>query len=115
MIQSHYDQHIIIRGIFNVILKLSKKSGGISPPLKTIQDFSKFLEDSNLMDIEPSSGSFSWTNKREIFSQIAVRFDQFLISQNLKLTNSTFLLDIMPKPGSNNFPISIQVSFNTRN
>jgi hypothetical protein len=38
-IQSKVNQHLIMGGDFNAILKASKKIGGISPPLKTIQDF----------------------------------------------------------------------------
>ena len=37
--------------------------GGICPPIRTIQDFSSFVEDNNLSDIFPNNGLYTSTNK----------------------------------------------------
>ena len=41
IIQIHSDQYIILGGDFNAILKMTKKNGGIYPPLKIIQDLER--------------------------------------------------------------------------
>ena len=80
-IQSLLSSNIILGDDFNVILDHSKNFGGIYPPIKTIQDFSYFVDNNNRMDVIPSQGYFTWTNKRAGFAQIVVHFDRFLITQ----------------------------------
>lgn len=80
LIQSQNSHQVILGGDFNAILNQNEKIGGIFPPIKTIQDFAKFVENNDLMDNRPSNGKFKWKNGRSSFAQVAARLDKFFLS-----------------------------------
>jgi hypothetical protein len=110
LIQSQQSQLVIIGGDFNAVLSQSEKIGGISPPTKTIQDFSQFVDNNGLMDIPPIQGKFTWTNRRDGFAQIAVWLDHFLLSQEWKLQHVQLSSEILSFPESDHYPISLSIT-----
>ena len=108
-IQAQDSLQIIIGGDFNALLSQREKIGGIFPPPKTMQDFNYFVQNNNLMDVCPANGSFTWTNKRSGFAHIAARLDRFLLSQEWKLLNMVISSHILSVPGSDHFPISLNI------
>ena len=109
LIQSQDSHLVILGGDFNAILNQNEKIGGIFPPIKTIQDFAQFFENNDLMDIQPSNGNFTWTNRRSGFAKIAVRLDRFLLSHDWKLGNFYFHIEILSAPKFDHFPIFINI------
>ena len=69
LIQLQNSHQGILGGDFNAILNQNEKVGGIFPPIKTIQDFAQFVENNDLMDIQPSNGKFTLTNRRSVFAK----------------------------------------------
>ena len=63
------------------------------------------------MDVLLVNGSFTWTNKRSGFSNIAARLDRFLLSFDWKLSFLDISLDILTLLGSDHFPISLNLIF----
>ena len=92
-----------------MILNQNEKVGGIFSPIKTIQYFAQFVENNDLMDIRPSNGKFTLTNRRSSFAQIVVRLDRFLLSHDWKLGNFCFHSKILSTPEFDHFPISINI------
>lgn len=109
-IQSQQTQLIILGGDFNAVLNQNEKIGGISPPLRTIEDFTNFVDNNGLMDIPPSQGMYTWSNRRDGYAQIAVRLDRFLLSQEWKLQHFQITSDILPYPESDHYPITLSLT-----
>ena len=107
-------QQIVVGGDFNALLDQSEKSGGIIPPTKTLRDFNAFVDNNNLMDVFPFNGIYTWTNKRAGFANIAVRLDRFLISKDWQMSCSDISSDILAWPGSDHFPISLNLCCNRK-
>jgi len=107
---SFYPKDIIIAGDFNTTLHHKEKKGG-----SIAQDISReHLEDLiyayHLLDIKPSNGRFTWSNRRLGPGHITARLDHFLLS-------SSFLEDaflpysrILPWIGSDHRPITLTLS-----
>ena len=103
LIQQEREMNFILGGDFNALLSMSEKKGGICPPIRTIQDFSSFVEDNNLSDILPMNGLYTWTNRRIGFLEIVERLDRFLFSQSWKLLIFSFKSKILPFSISRSF------------
>ena len=69
------------------------------------------MENNNLMDICPSNGSYTWTNKRSRFAHIAARLDRFLLSLDWKISYLNISSEILSLLGSDHFPISLNIIF----
>ncbi|XP_057824459.2 uncharacterized protein LOC131036583 [Cryptomeria japonica] len=65
--------------------------------------FNNFVNASQLCDIKPNNGRFTWTNKRRAFTNIRERLDRFLISKGWMETDS-FVSTILPYSASHHFP-----------
>ena len=104
--------NFILGGDFNALLSMSEKKGGICLPIKTIQDFSSFVEDNNLSDIFLDNGLYTWTNRRIGFLEIAERLDRFLFSQSWKLLSFSFKSEILPFSIPDHFPVQLLISKN---
>ena len=75
-----------------------------------IQDFNAFVDNNNLMDVHPNNGSFTWTNKRSRFANIAAHLDRFLLSNDWKLSCLDICSEILTLPGSDHFPIYLSLN-----
>lgn len=100
---------VILGGDFNDILDVSKKSGGIIPNKKSIEDFNAFISDMSLFYCKPNNGLFKLTNMRKNFSQIAEHLDKFLLSSNWFDSDIESFSSILPLSGSNHFPVLLTV------
>lgn len=72
-------ENIIIAGDMNVTLAVNEKKGGSlvrDPAREWVEDLMLGWE---LEDIKPSSGKFTWSNKRVGPNHIAARLDRFLV------------------------------------
>jgi len=75
----HNPQNIIIAGDMNVTLAVNEKKGGSpvrDPAREWVEDLMLGWE---LEDIKPTSGKFTWSNKRVGPSHISARLERFLI------------------------------------
>eukprot|EP00253_Pinus_taeda_P027896 PITA_27896 len=102
---------IIIGGDFNMITSLLEKKGGLRKLNRDAGAFADFIELAKLMDVQPSSYSFTWNNRRGGEHLIASRLDRFLISESIVLEGITVSSDILPSGGSDHWPISLEAAF----
>jgi hypothetical protein len=99
--------HWLIGGDFNIILTLEEKMGGTK---RLDQDSGKFItliDQLNLIDIETRNGIFTWSNHRSGHQHVASRLDRFLISESLLLDDLVLEANILPKDGSDHWPVSL--------
>ena len=94
---------------FNVVTNLEEKRGGISQlgPSSMLRDNISSL---NLIDVKPSSGIFTWNNKRSGIKAISERLDRFLVSyfwMDIRWSTSSKILDWR---GSNHWPIRLSIT-----
>ena len=65
--------------------------------------------DWNLMDVKPSSGNYTWNNKRTGPEHIAARLDHFLIQNTFLLLGLKLSSKLLPFGGSNHKPIILEL------
>jgi exonuclease III len=97
----------LLGGDFNIILTLEEKTGGTK---RLDQDSGKFralIDQLNLVDIETRNGIFTWSNRRSGHQHVACRLDRFLISEALLLEDPAIEANILPKIGSDHWPVSL--------
>jgi len=92
---------MIYTGDFNMITSLTEKKGGIRMLNRDAKYFNKFIKTTNLVDVIPKSGTYTWNNKRGGERKIASRLDRFLVTENILPEEITVDLDILPSGGSN--------------
>jgi exonuclease III len=102
-------QRWIVGGDFNMILTLEEKRGGKKRLEHDSLKFQELLDQHKLVDIENGNGTFTWTNKRSGHQQIACRLDHFLISETLLLEGPLVESNILPKAGSDHWPVQLWV------
>eukprot|EP00253_Pinus_taeda_P011321 PITA_11321 len=111
-LQSRYQaSKIIMGGDFNMITSLLEKKGGLRKLNRDTGAFADFIETAKLVDVHPSSYSFTWNNRRGGENLIASCLDQFLISESIVLEGITVNSDILPSGGSDHWPISLEAAF----
>jgi exonuclease III len=103
------DKRWIIGGDFNMILTLEEKRGGKKCLEQDSAKFQELIENLRLVDIENGNGTYTWTNKRSGHQQIACRLDRFLISETLLLEGPLVDSNILPKAGSDHWPVQLWV------
>jgi len=62
-----------------------------------------------LVDVDTCNGLFAWNNKRGGESQVASRFDRFIIFGNLMLSNKEITASVLPVGDSNHWPIQMEI------
>jgi exonuclease III len=97
----------ILGGDFNMIHNLDEKRGGTRRLEPESGDFQNLIDNSNLIDLETSNGTFTWTNRRTRTHQIACRLDHFLLSDSLMLEGTTLETCILDIHGSDHWPIQL--------
>jgi exonuclease III len=107
----HYIQTLIqspnwiIGGDFNMILTLEEKAGGSKRLEQDSGMFITLIEQLNMVDIETRNGIFTWSNKRTGHHHVACRLDRFLTTEALLESEPAVEANIMPKTGSDHWPI----------
>eukprot|EP00253_Pinus_taeda_P022097 PITA_22097 len=102
---------IIMGGDFNMITSLLEKKGGLRRLNRDAGAFADFIETAKLVDVQPSSSSYTWNNRRGRENLIASGLDRFLISESIVLEGITVNSDILPSGGSDHWPISLVAAF----
>eukprot|EP00253_Pinus_taeda_P024446 PITA_24446 len=111
-LQSRYQaSKIIISRDFNMITSLLEKKGGLRKLNRDDGAFADFIESAKLVDVHPSSYSFTWNNRRGGENLIASHLDKFLISESIVLEGITVSFDILPSGGLDHWPISLEATF----
>ena len=106
----HRPENIIIAGDLNVTLAANEKKGG-----SIFRDPSQeWVEDTilgwDLVDIKPSNGNFTWTNKRLGPGHIAARLDRFLVHSSFLTLGLHASSKILPNCVSDHKPILLDLS-----
>ena len=91
----------ILGGDFNMIKSLTEKKEGTRTLGKDSIAFQNFLNNMRLVDMDTINGIFTWNKKRGGTSQLALRLDRFIISEDLLLTSRTMTAFILHFGGSN--------------
>jgi hypothetical protein len=92
-----------------MILTLEEKRGGKKRLEQDSIRFQELLEQHNLVDIENGNGTFTWTSKHTGPQQIACRLDHFLLYETLLLEGPLIESNILPKAGSDHWPVQLWV------
>ena len=101
--------NIIIAGDLNLTLHSSEKRGGCivrDPAREWAEDL---LQDWDLLDIKPSSGKFTWSNKRVGPGHIAARLDRFFVQSSFLLLGLDASMQILPCSISDHNPIKLDL------
>ncbi|GLJ05577.1 hypothetical protein SUGI_0020610 [Cryptomeria japonica] len=101
-------KEIIVGGDFNAILNLNEKVGGLMRSSVAMVGFRQFIQPSQLCDIEPNNGKFTWMNKRINFTNTSERLDHFLISKEWVEREASFFSSILPYLPLDHFPIFLK-------
>ena len=64
------------------------------------------------MDIKPSSGKYTWSNRRTGPRHIAARLDRFLVQDSFLLLGLNLTSKILPFGGSDHKPIILEMEMN---
>ena len=62
-----------------------------------------------LVDTDMNNGLFTWNNKRGGESQVALKLDRSIISEDLRLTNKEMIVRILPFGGLDHWLIEMEV------
>ena len=107
--RSNLQGNVILVGDLNVILSQDEKRGGslVRDPIReTVDDI---ILEWDLMDAKPSSGKYTWNNKRIRPRHIASRLDGFLVEDTFLLLGLNLSSKILPFGGSDHKPILLEM------
>jgi ribonuclease HI/exonuclease III len=102
-------ENIILGGDLNVTLSTEEKRGGSivrDPAREWVEDL---MSTWDLMDIKPSKGRYTWTNKRVGPGHIAARLDRFLVQSSFLMLGLIITSDILPNSTSDHKPIALEI------
>lgn len=100
-------ENTIIARDLNLTLSSSEKRGGSAvrdPAREWAEDL---MQDWDLLDIKPSSGKYSWSNKRIGPGHIAARLDRFFIQSSYLLLGLEPRIHILANSISYHKPIKL--------
>ena len=103
-------RNIIISGDLNVTLAANEKKGGSivrDPSREWVEDI---ILGWDLIDIKPSRGIFTWTNKSLGLGHIASRLDRFLVHSSFLSLGLHASSKIIPNCVSDHKPILLDLS-----
>lgn len=102
-------ENTIIVGDLNLtLLSLEKRGGSIvrDPARELAEDL---MQDLDLIDIKPTNGKFTWSNKRVGLGYIAARLDRFLVQSSFLLLGLEARMCILHSSVSDHKPISLEL------
>ena len=60
------------------------------------EEFSKFIDTAEMVDMKTKNGHFTWKNKRMSQHQVATRLDRFLVSESIIMQGVALDCNILP-------------------
>ncbi|GLJ48416.1 hypothetical protein SUGI_1021880 [Cryptomeria japonica] len=105
-----------VEPVANLIMDNTAKGFGKSeshikiPNFHPKERFQDFVDKNQLLDVASKNGTFTWTNRRTGFTEIAERLDRFLVAGDWLAQNLILESSILPLIGSDHFPICLNVS-----
>jgi exonuclease III len=102
-------ENIILGGDLNVILAQEEKWGGSIVRDQAREWVEELISAWDLMDIKPTRGHYTWTNKRVGQGHIAARLDRFLVQSSFLSLGLTATSEILPHSTSDHKPISLEL------
>jgi endonuclease/exonuclease/phosphatase family metal-dependent hydrolase len=102
-------ENVIIVGDLNLTFISVEKRGG-----SIVRDLARewaedLMQDWDLLDIKPSTGKFTWSNKRVSPGYIAVRLDRFFVQSFFLLLGLEARMPILPCIFSDHKPIKLEL------
>jgi ribonuclease HI/exonuclease III len=101
--------NIILGGDFNVTLAQDEKRGGSivrDPAREWVEDIAAAWD---LLDIKPTKGRYTWTNKRIGPGHIAARLDRFLVQSTFLVLGLETKTEILTHSASDHKPIRLEI------
>lgn len=95
-------------GDYNIITNLKEKKGGQMRLEEDNTGLKEFIQTNQLIDVQTSNGTFTWTNKRRGPHHIASILDRFLISDNAIYMGGELHASILLEGSSDHWPIMLQ-------
>jgi exonuclease III len=92
-----------------MIMSLEEKTGGSKRLEQDSGKFKTLPEQLKLVDIENNNGTFTWSNRRSGNQHVACRLDRFLVAEELIERDLCMESLILPKAGSDHWPIALQI------
>ena len=86
----------ILAGDFNIIASLAEKKGGTRRLDRDAEEFSNFIDTTEMVDVKTNNGQFTWNNKRMKQNQVASRLNRFLVSKSIIMQGLTLDCNILP-------------------
>ncbi|GMJ15548.1 hypothetical protein HRI_005224000 [Hibiscus trionum] len=105
----NYQVNWIIGGDFNAYLSSEEKFGS-TVNRSTIEVFRNFIQESQLVDLPLSGGSFTWSNNRD--PPTFIRLDRFLVGVKVLSDFPLLCQLLLPKSISDHNPIGLEVVSN---
>jgi exonuclease III len=108
-LQQNNLSNIILGGDFNVTLAQDEKRGGSivrDPAREWVEDLAAAWD---LLDIKPTKGRYTWTNKRIGPGHIAARLDRFLVQSSFLVLGLEAKTEILTHSASDHKPIRLEI------
>jgi len=96
-------QDWVIGGDFNIIIALWEKKSNLRRLEGESDSFREWISSNKLVDIHTNNGMFTWTNKRGLERNIAMRLDRFLTSESLFRSHQAIATKFLPFFGSDHW------------
>ena len=96
----------MVAGDLNIIFEPKEKCGGNWDKDPFLELVDSLIQSSDLLDIKPKKGRFTWTNNRVGTARISARLDRFL-AQSMLLDDFVLTSTIFPKVTTDHHPIGL--------
>jgi hypothetical protein len=110
--QANNLQWILVRDS-NIITSLAEKKGGTRRLDRDAEEFSKFIDTVEMVDLKTNNVQFTWNNKRMSQHQVAIRLDRFLVLELIIMKGITLYCNILPWGGYDHWTVQLEVGFQT--
>jgi hypothetical protein len=110
--QANNLQWILVRDS-NIITSLVEKKGGTRRLDRDAEEFSKFIDTTEMVDLKTNNVQFTWNNKQMSQHQVATRLDRFLVSESIIMQGITLYCNILPWGGYDHWPVQLEAGFQT--
>jgi len=108
-LQSLNDSKIILGGDLNLIRNVEEKFGGKFYADPSREALEVIIQTHNLIDIPPSNGKYTWSNKRIGSQNIKERLDRFLLQEGIAASFSCIKSKIIQASASDHKPVVINM------